>query len=214
MKGFTLIEILVIVGIIFLLAVIGFSGFVVFSEMESINSSIDLIISALHSARTQTLSSKQADQYGVHFENNKIVIFKGTAYNPSDPSNKEKPISSKVEISSISLAGGGQEVIFNRFSGNTAQPGTVTVHSKRDPSKTKTIAILPSGITSIYTSPNLFGDLDFDCDVDADDLAIVTASLGKCSGDTGFNPIADVNSDGCVDILDSSAVSTAMGSTC
>ena len=46
------------------------------------------------------------------------------------------------------------------------------------------------------------GDLDNDADVDGADRNILMASLRKCNGDTGFNPIADLDDDGCVTLLD------------
>ena len=46
------------------------------------------------------------------------------------------------------------------------------------------------------------GDLNGDGKVDCSDLAIVKASFGKKTGQTGFNALADVNGDGIVNILD------------
>jgi hypothetical protein len=54
------------------------------------------------------------------------------------------------------------------------------------------------------------GDLNGDGTVGCDDLAIVKASFGKKVGQVGFNPIADVNHDGVVNILDLSFVASRM----
>ena len=43
--------------------------------------------------------------------------------------------------------------------------------------------------------------------INCDDLAIVKASFGKKTGQTGFDPRADVNGDGAVNVLDLAAVS-------
>jgi hypothetical protein len=50
------------------------------------------------------------------------------------------------------------------------------------------------------------GDLDGDGEVDCDDLAIVKASFGKRSGQPGFDPRADTNHDGVVNVQDLSFV--------
>jgi len=53
----------------------------------------------------------------------------------------------------------------------------------------------------------LVGDLDGDGQVGCSDLAIIKASLGKVVGQPGFDPRADVNGDGIVDIRDLAFVS-------
>jgi hypothetical protein len=50
------------------------------------------------------------------------------------------------------------------------------------------------------------GDLNGDGSVGCDDLAIVKASFGKTKGQAGFDPRADVNGDGIVNIIDLSTV--------
>lgn len=60
------------------------------------------------------------------------------------------------------------------------------------------------------------GDLNVDGRIDCADLAIVKASLGKRTGDVGFDPRADVNNDGIVNLRDLSFVSQRVpaGTTC
>jgi Bacterial Ig-like domain (group 3)/Dockerin type I domain len=66
------------------------------------------------------------------------------------------------------------------------------------------------------TVVSLFGDLNADGSVGCDDLAIIKASFGKRTGQAGFDPRADVNSDGIVNILDLSAVAKVVpaGTVC
>ncbi len=46
------------------------------------------------------------------------------------------------------------------------------------------------------------GDVNGDGVVDIGDVAAVAGSFGKQSGDPGFNPNADLNSDGRIDVFD------------
>ena len=107
------------------------------------------VLSLLDEGRADTLSAKDSYAYGVHFESSIIVLFRGAAYSSSDSSNKKVDIDGAVEISNISLAGGGAEVLFQRLTGKTNQSGTVTIRLKSDTSKIKTILIETSGVASV-----------------------------------------------------------------
>jgi hypothetical protein len=63
---------------------------------------------------------------------------------------------------------------------------------------------------------SLFGDLNANGSVGCDDLAIIKAAFGKRAGQTGFDPRADVNNDGVVNVLDLSAVARVVpaGTVC
>jgi hypothetical protein len=69
---------------------------------------------------------------------------------------------------------------------------------------------------SVVTVVSLFGDLNNDGVVDCKDLAIIRSSFGKKAGQVGFDPRADVNKDGIVNILDLSAVARQLpaGTVC
>jgi Dockerin type I domain len=60
------------------------------------------------------------------------------------------------------------------------------------------------------------GDLDFSAVVDCGDLAIVKASFGKRDGQVGFDPRADTNGDGVVDVRDLAFVARKLpaGTSC
>lgn len=53
----------------------------------------------------------------------------------------------------------------------------------------------------------LTGDLDGDGSVGCSDLGIVRAALGTRTGQPGFNPVADVNGDGVIDVRDLAYIS-------
>lgn len=57
----------------------------------------------------------------------------------------------------------------------------------------------------------LQGDANRDGVTDALDVNIINAALGTCSNDLGFDPLADLNSDGCVSEVDLSLAANAVG---
>jgi len=50
--------------------------------------------------------------------------------------------------------------------------------------------------------PAICGDLEPDGDVDLDDYYLFVAAFGSCTGDENFNPLADMDHDGCVTLVD------------
>jgi len=143
--GFTIIELLIVIAIIAILIVISAFAFPFFQKESDLVNSTEEIINTLRLAQNKTLASEAASKYGVHFENSKIVLFKGASYNPLAPDNETHNLSSKVEIYEVDLTGGGSEVIFERIVGATNQPGKISLRLKDDLTKTKTITIQSSG---------------------------------------------------------------------
>ncbi|MEK7575817.1 MAG: hypothetical protein AAB491_01890 [Patescibacteria group bacterium] len=146
MKGISIIEIIIILAVISIVLGIVVINLTSFREEQALNSTINESISYINEARSKTLSSKDFSQYGIHFEQTKITLFKGVNYNSSDSNNIDYIFSSLLEISSISLNGGGNEVIFQKITGKTDQFGTVTYRVKNNPSKSKIITIKSTGI--------------------------------------------------------------------
>jgi len=148
-KGFTLIEIVVSISVLIILATITTSAFSSFREKQALNSDIEQISVLLNDARFKTIASEDSSQYGVYFETNRAVFFKGAVFNEEDPDNKEILFSKLTQISLISLNGGGPDVVFKKLSGETDQHGFVTVSLRGDPSHFKNINIGASGFVGI-----------------------------------------------------------------
>lgn len=146
MKGISIIEIIIILAVISIILGIVVINFTSFKEEQALNSAINESASLINEARSKTLSSKDFSQYGIHFEQAKITLFKGTNYNSSDPNNIDYIFSSLLEISNISLNGGGNEIIFQKITGKIDQFGSITYRVKNNPSKLKTITIKSTGI--------------------------------------------------------------------
>jgi prepilin-type N-terminal cleavage/methylation domain-containing protein len=144
-KGFTLIELLIGLSILSILTAIIFTTFVSFKKNQALEKDTEAIVEILQQARSQTLSSQNSSQYGIHFAAPKITLFAGSVYSAGDASNQDFVLSSTDTILSINIVGGGSETIFNRLTGETNQNGTIIV-SSGDISKTKTITIYKTGL--------------------------------------------------------------------
>ena len=145
-KGYTVLEILIVLAVLSLLISIFLPSFQRIRSNSVLKSTASNIFSALDKARSQGLSSVNSSEYGVHFETQKIVIFKGTVFSPSDINNEEIPITMPAYISLISLTGGAVDLYFDRLSGAPNKTGTVTVSVS---SSSKIITISATGAVSM-----------------------------------------------------------------
>ncbi len=144
-KGFGILEIILAIAIVVILAAISLPSFERMRQEQVLKTAVADLVSAVDKAKSQTLSSVNSLEYGVHFESNKIVVFEGNLYSSSDPSNEDMLISSPVTISDISLTGGATELYFDKLSGEPSKNGTVTISNS---SISKTITISPTGAVS------------------------------------------------------------------
>ncbi|MEK7574893.1 MAG: type II secretion system protein [Patescibacteria group bacterium] len=146
-RGFTLIEMLVVLSIGAILLFMVSGAFSKATYREALDKQTAIIISLLEQARSQTLSTKDDQSYGVHFEATKAVIFSGTTYSASAPSNVVELVNPLVRISTITLAGGVSDILFQRLTGETSQSGTITLSLAASSTQTKTITVFATGLT-------------------------------------------------------------------
>ncbi len=139
-QGFTLVEILIAVAIIVLITAVIIWPFAAFRNAKLLDGAAEDIISLLDEARTRTLSSDGAIQYGVYFESAKITLL---------PDNKEVALHNSLIISDINLTGGDTTVMFKRLTGATDQSGAVTVSLSADNSQQRVVTISPAGSIGI-----------------------------------------------------------------
>ena len=144
--GFTLIEIIIVIAILVVLSVVILNVFRTFDESKALSQEASNVISVLEKARQLTLFSKDFSQYGVHFDTDEITLFRGITYSSSDPNNSSTKLHSKVSIASVTLSGGGSDVIFKRLSGETDQDGTIVLQNKFDATDTINITIEKTGL--------------------------------------------------------------------
>lgn len=148
-KGFTLLEILIAMSILVIVTSIVIGPFSSFRNRSILNTEVENVVTLLNEARSKTLTSLADSAYGVHFETNRAVFFKGDVFIESDPSNEEVVFNSIVQISNVSLNGGGSDVVFNRLTGKTDENGTLTIGLASDPTSNNIVYVYTTGSTEI-----------------------------------------------------------------
>jgi len=144
-KGFSLIELLISISVILFLIGMSIVSYRSFGKETELENTAQHVLATLKLSQTKTLASEDASPYGVHFENNQYILFKGDTYQATSPDNQTYQLSNHLEIYDIDLADGGNDIVFQRISGRVNQNGTTSLRIISQPTKTRTITIRSSG---------------------------------------------------------------------
>ncbi len=144
-QGFTLIEILVVISVIILIVSITNISYRYFERNTELTITAQKIVSVIKLAQNKAVSSEGDSQYGVHFESNKYILFKGITYQEGADDNIENTVSSSLEINNINLTGEGSNIVFQKINGRTEQDGTINLVLISEPNNLETINIHSSG---------------------------------------------------------------------
>jgi len=129
-RGFTLVEVLVSLGIIGLLIGLAIPFYQTFYLSSQLDNTTSELIQTLRKAQLKAMASEGDQPFGVHLEQRRFILFKGF-YNPSDNYNEIFDLPNTVLISS----GVGQNVIFNQLKGTTSNLITITINSSNNRSR-------------------------------------------------------------------------------
>ncbi len=146
-SGYTIIELLIVIGMISIIASIVALNFSSNRNQKSLSIALDETTSLINEARTDTLEGSSGSVYGVHFETSRAVLFKGSSFIDGTSGNKIISFDPSVSMSSIVLAGGGSNIFFKKLTGDTDQYGTLVIQ-QADGSMSKTITIAQTGLVS------------------------------------------------------------------
>jgi Tfp pilus assembly protein FimT len=147
-KGITLIEILMVLSILIILLVVSLPQFTKIRENQVLKTATNDVISVLNKAHSQTLSSVDSSEYGVHLQSDRVIIFKGKIFSAGTETNETILIVSPASISNVTLggvSGTSGDVYFNRLSGAPSSTGTITISNS---SMSKIITISTTGAVS------------------------------------------------------------------
>ncbi|OGG43391.1 hypothetical protein A3G50_02490 [Candidatus Jorgensenbacteria bacterium RIFCSPLOWO2_12_FULL_42_11] len=153
--GFTIIELLIVIGIVVIVAVAGFLGLYSFRGEKYLDLTSQEIINVLRDAQDRSISREEDGHWGVHFENsaggdNFYELFKGASYADSV---KYSRFSLKPSIKFNDPASGANtDIIFQPITGWPNTPTTIKISSKNDSSKNTTIVISANGLISLPSS--------------------------------------------------------------
>jgi prepilin-type N-terminal cleavage/methylation domain-containing protein len=149
MKGFSLLEITIVTAIALILASLSLSTFFTVSDNQALTKNVEYTISLIQQARTQTLNALNNSRYSVLFASSSVTLFQGTTYSSTSASNIKFDLSSKVQMSSINLTGGVQQVSFDFITGKANATGTISFQLKNNTNASSTIILYKTGLAEI-----------------------------------------------------------------
>jgi Tfp pilus assembly protein FimT len=149
-KGISIVETLIVICIISVVVAIIIPNLSEFRNQQVLKNTTEDVVSLINEARNNTISSKNSNTYGVHFQSDRAILFSGLSFVPS-VDNKQIDFDSAVLIpgtGGINLTGGGSDIIFNRITGDTVNNGTIVIQLTSDSSRQKIINVSILGIIS------------------------------------------------------------------
>ncbi len=144
MKGFTLLETLIVVSIIVVLAGAGIVSFVQNRNVRDLSSTGQNILSTLRFSQSKSLSGEDNSIWGVRLEQDRFILFRGADF-ASSTSTQIFNLNSNIEIANINLAGGGNEIVFEKLNGATLQYGAFEARIKSSPAKIFGVSVGSAG---------------------------------------------------------------------
>ena len=149
MKGFTLIEMLIVISITAVLGAMAFSSFGRIINYTSIEAQAQSVRSHIERARIFTLASKNNSSFGVIFSTSTARVFQGTSFVSASTSDQVYTIDSNQSIININFSGGGNTIYFNKITGEPNATGTITITSASNNLDRRTVVIYKTGIVDI-----------------------------------------------------------------
>ncbi len=129
-KGFVLIEVLLTIFFVSLLILIGTGIYQSFQNRNSLDLAQDTIVQSLRRAHLLSQAVANDSSWGVHIQNNNVVIFKGLSYAARDQTYDEVyTISKNITVSGLN------EIVFVKFTGIPLTSGSITLTNTNNQSK-------------------------------------------------------------------------------
>ncbi len=145
MKGFTLLEILIVLSIVVILSAAGVSGYRTFGKSVEISSLTQSISAELRLMQAKSMSGESGLKWGVHFVNGATDYYELFS-TPTDYASASTTVTATTTLPrNVSFleptSGQSKDIIFNKITGNT----TATSVSIISENVTKSIQVTAIG---------------------------------------------------------------------
>lgn len=141
MRGFTLIELILVIAILSFISLFSAPFYSRFLLQNAVDNTVDELSGSLRKAQTYSMAGKQGSSWSVNFSANTITLYKGTVFAVRDTALDEKfSINPNVNVSGMS------DISFSRITGlPTPGSAAITVSSHGN---SKTVIMNSQGVVS------------------------------------------------------------------
>jgi prepilin-type N-terminal cleavage/methylation domain-containing protein len=149
-QGVTLIELIIAISILSIVTALSIVSYNKWQQQVFLTNQVDELKSAISKTQQLAVASAQDTNWGVHFEDTQYIIFAGSSYNEVDPDNEIHNLQGVTIVDyattlSDGIGGYGPDLIFNKFTGQTNNTGTLSLMPTTNAEITQTITIYEVG---------------------------------------------------------------------
>lgn len=148
-RGFTILEIIIVIAIIAVLFGTGFLRLLDYRQRQTLNLTKQSIVAILRNAQDRSIGQESGVRWGVHFENltgnnnDFYALFSGATYNSSNVVSKNN-LDQEIQFSDP-VDGFSKDVIFESITGKLDSAVSIIVVLTSDPLVFSTITIDTNG---------------------------------------------------------------------
>lgn len=124
-KGYTIIELLVVMAVILIVVGVTIAGFQNYTRYQSYNQAVSTVRAVLQDARMQARASEGGQAHGVKVLTNSLVVYPGTTYSAGNSANVTTTLDT-VTLTPL-LTAGASEVTFSNLTGLPTATGTIRI---------------------------------------------------------------------------------------
>lgn len=147
-KGFSLLEIIVSIAIAAILLTIITTSFRTAQVRKTQDGITQSILASLEEQKANSQAGKGGSSYGVKFNSNEFITFKGISYSESSVDNKTFPVDSKFQISET-ISNANNIIYFSKLNGNSNEVATITISHISNEVTPQNLIIETSGAISM-----------------------------------------------------------------
>ena len=142
MRGFVVIELIIVIAFVVILSALAWPFYKGIIARTPVESTARDVVEVLRRAQTKAHGSEMNSTWGVHFENDRFVLFKGASWVSRDSAFDEL----QMAPGNTTIGSSPTDIIFAK-NGTTGSDSTVTISGLG--TITKTISITSEGVIEI-----------------------------------------------------------------